>query len=367
MTGKPNDRPGGPDLKGNVPLTDLTPEEIAERLDLKPYQGKQVFHWLHRKGVFDFDAMTDLSKDLREQLKATCVANQLTPIRLDISARSGAQKTLFHLREGDSIEAVFLPDRDRITLCLSAQAGCALNCSFCATGQSGFRRNLSAGEIVEQALFLLGGRDLGGRTPNIVHMGMGEPFRNYDAVMKSIRLLMQKDGLNIGARKITVSTVGDVPGIRRFATEGWQVRLAVSLHAANDRLRSQLVPLNRTYPLAVLMRAVRSYVTAAGRQVSFEWILLRDVNDSHKDAEELAELLGDLKAVVNLIPYNPVPGLDYAPSPRAACEAFCNALIARRIQATLRRERGQDIDAACGQLRLRKLERNPRAVSEPTP
>jgi 23S rRNA (adenine2503-C2)-methyltransferase len=341
-------------------LTDLTPEEIAQTLELKPYQGKQIFRWLHQKKVFDFDAMTDLSKEVRRFLKTAydeeetnVGAGQLHVEQIVASPRSETRKALFRLKDGDAIESVYLVDRDRVTLCLSSQAGCALNCSFCATGQSGFRRNLSPGEIVEQALLLLADKPIGDRTPNIVYMGMGEPFRNYDAVMKSIRLLMREEGLHIGARKITVSTSGDIQGIKRFALEGWQVRLAISLHAANDKLRSTLVPLNRAYPLAVLMDAVREYVETTERQVSFEWALLEGVNDMQECADELAALIGGMDAVVNLIPYNPVEGLPYTPSSPAACEVFLAELSRRGLKATLRQERGQDIDAACGQLRMR--------------
>ncbi|MFO7976314.1 MAG: 23S rRNA (adenine(2503)-C(2))-methyltransferase RlmN, partial [Candidatus Hydrogenedentota bacterium] len=215
--------------------------------------------------------------------------------------------------------------------------------------------NLNPGEIVEQALHLLRDRDMQGRSPNIVFMGMGEPFRNYDATIKAIRMLMRKDGLHIGARKITVSTAGDVPGIERFATENWQVRLSVSLHAANDALRSQLVPLNRKYPLGQLINAVRTYSERVGRQVTFEWVLMRGVNDSVQHARELLDLTQGLKAFVNLIPYNDVEELPYEPSPPEACEAFLRVLEDGGMKATLRRERGGDIDAACGQLRSRQI------------
>ena len=340
----------------STPITDLTPEEITRELDLKPFQGRQVFQWLHRKRVFDFDAMTNLSKDLRQTLKTACVAPQLHVLHVDVSERSGTRKTLFQLRDGETVESVFLIDKERITLCVSSQVGCAFNCAFCATGLSGFRRDLSAGEIVEQALHLLPVGHDEARTPNIVYMGMGEPFRNYDAVVKSIRLLTAKEGLNIGVRKITVSTVGDVPGILRFAHEGWQVRLAVSLHAANDRLRDRLVPMNRKYPLAKLMEAIEQYIATTNRQISFEWVLLAGVNDSEADAHELADLIGGMKASVNLIAYNAVEGVRFAPPSMAVCEQFRDALLARDLQCTLRVERGQDIAAACGQLRRRKEE-----------
>lgn len=343
-------------------LTDKMPQEIADALGLQGYQGTQIFRWLHKKQTFDFDAMTDLSKELRRDLHEKAAPRQLEPVETATSREGTAtRKMLFRVHDGETVESVLLKDRDRLTFCLSSQVGCAVKCSFCATGLSGFTRNLNAGEIVEQALHLAALARLGDRTPNIVYMGMGEPFRNYDAVTKSIRLLMTRHGLGIGARKITVSTAGDVPGIRRFAQERWQVRLSVSLHAGNDTLRSQLVPLNRKYPLAQLVAAIADYQEATGRQITFEWALLRGVNDSLRDAAELAALAGRLKAAVNVIPYNPVAGLDYEAPDAEQCETFRNALERHGIPVTLRRERGQDIDAACGQLRRRE------AAAMPTP
>ena len=344
-----------------VPVTNLLPEEISEALALKVYQGRQLFRWIHAKQVFDLDAMTDLSKQMRQDLRSRVFLPQIRPMEVLRSCETGdkTQKCLFGLADGETVESVAIPERDRLTLCLSSQVGCALNCAFCATGQAGFRRNLSAGEIVEQALYLLRDSDRGGRTPNIVFMGMGEPFRNYDAVAKAIRILMRKDGLNIGARKVTVSTVGDVPGIERFAAEKWQVRLSISLHAANDALRSKLVPLNRTYPLAQLLDAARGYCQKTGRQLTFEWALMRGVNDSVRDARELVALMPGLKAAVNLIPYNRVEGLPYEPSTPEACRAFQSVVESAGIKATLRRERGGDIDAACGQLRTRQASTPP--------
>ena len=337
-------------------LTPLNPTEIAESLNLKPFQGKQIFRWLHQKQVFDFDRMSDLSKDLRKRLSEECSASQLGLVRMSASPRSnGTKKALFRLADGETVESVLIRDRDRTTLCLSTQVGCAVKCAFCATGMSGYTRNLNAGEIVEQALYLLQDEKLGEKTPNIVFMGMGEPFRNYDATIKSIKLLMAPEGLGIGARRITVSTAGEVKGIERFASEEWQVRLSVSLHAANDELRTRLVPLNKKYPIEVLMKAIRDYVERTGRQMTFEWTLLDGVNDSPMDAEELIDLAERVKATVNLIPYNPVSGLGFAPPPLARCQAFRDALESAGITATLRRERGQDIDAACGQLRRQHL------------
>lgn len=338
-----------------IRITDLVPEEMVEPLGLKVYQARQIFRWIHAKQVFDLDEMTDVSKQMREDLRARVILPRIHPIGMASShEREATKKLLFGLDDGETVEAVAIPERERLTLCLSTQVGCALRCAFCATGLSGFKRNLSAGEIVEQALHLLRDRDMEGRTPNIVLMGMGEPFRNYDATIKAIRMFMRKDGLNIGARKITVSTAGDVPGIERFSKEKWQVRLSVSLHAANDALRSQLVPLNRQYPLDSLMGAVRDYCEKTGRQISFEWTLLRGVNDSMQHARELLSLAQGLKAFVNLIPYNRVEGLPYEPSPRETCDAFLQVLEDGGMKATFRRERGGDINAACGQLRIRQ-------------
>lgn len=337
-------------------LTELDPREIAERLGLKPFQGKQIFQWLHDKKVFDFDRMSNLSKELRGRLAREYAPRQLELVHVSQSPHAaGTKKALFRLADGETVESVLIRERDRTTLCLSTQVGCAVKCSFCATGMSGYSRNLNAGEIVEQALHLLAGEDLEGRSPNIVYMGMGEPFRNYDATVKSVRLLMALEGLGIGARRITVSTVGEVKGIEQFAREDWQVRLSVSLHAANDKLRSELVPLNRKYPLDTLMKAVQLYCDLTGRQVTFEWTLLDGVNDSPQDAAELSALAARVKAHVNLIPYNPVAGLGYAPPPRERCEAFRDALEAAGVSATLRKEKGQDINAACGQLRRQQL------------
>ena len=335
-----------------------SPEDLAERFALKPFQGRQLFKWLHQKQVFDYDRMSDLPKDVRARLHAYGPPNRLTLVDKSVSPTSGTKKVLLQLPDGETVESVFLQDRDRITLCISTQVGCAVKCSFCATGVSGFARNLSPGEIVEQALYLLAGEDLQGRTPNIVYMGMGEPFRNYDATVASIHLLMHPQGLNIGARKITVSTAGEIPGIEAFAQLGWQVRLSISLHAANDELRNVLVPLNRKYPLLRLRDAADYYQRTTGRQITYEWTLLKDVNDTPEAAAELIDFIGDSKAFVNLIPYNPVAGLGYDAPTRARCEAFRDQLDAAGIKATLRVERGQDINAACGQLRRQHVSTN---------
>lgn len=343
--------------KNTLPaLSDLDPQEISAALGLKPYQGRQLFRWIHQKRVFDFSLMSDLAKPLRKELEQGFRANRLSLNKVSESPASKTKKILLALEDGELVECVSIPARDRKTFCLSTQVGCAVKCSFCATGLSGFGRNLSPGEIVEQALYFLREDDLGDASPNIVFMGMGEPFRNYDATIKAVRLLMNKDGLGIGARRITVSTVGEVDGIERFAQEDWQVRLSISLHAANDALRDKLVPLNRRYNIARLLEAVQSYTALSGRQVTFEWTLLEGVNDSERDAAELVERVRGMKASVNLIPHNPVKGVSYrAPSIRS-CESFRDHLTRSGVKATLRAERGGDIDAACGQLRRKHLD-----------
>lgn len=336
-------------------LAGLMPDEMATAFDLPAFRGNQLFEWIQRRKVFDFDAMTNLSKDLRGQLRERAVTTALEPVHVNASEVSGTKKSLFRLVDGETVESVLLRDRERTTLCISSQVGCPLRCSFCATGLSGYTRNLEPGEIVGQALHLLAGVEMGERTPNIVYMGMGEPFRNYDNVIRSIHILMHPKGLGIGARKITVSTAGEVPGILQFAREPWQVRLSVSLHAATNEKRDVLVPLNKRYPLDKLLRAVEEYVSVSGRQMTFEWTLLAGVNDSPQDAEQLIELAKPLKAFVNLIPYNPVAGLPYRAPELDRCEVFAATLQNAGVQATLRKERGQDIDAACGQLRRHAL------------
>ena len=336
-------------------LTDLSAAELADRLGLKPFQGRQIFGWLHKRNQFDFDRMTDLSKELRERLKRSCDAGTLDLEACEQSERSGTKKALFRLRDGESIESVLIRDRDRVTLCVSSQVGCAVKCSFCATGIAGYARNLSPGEIVEQVFYLLKDEDLGERSPNIVFMGMGEPFRNYESVRKSIHLMMAPEGLGIGARRITVSTAGEAPRIEEFASEDWQVRLSVSLHAANDSLRNELVPLNRKYNLSRLRQAISQYQERTGRLVTFEWALLEGVNDSIEHAKELLRWAEGLIIHVNVIPYNPVEGLPYTAPSRRRCQKFRDTLSRGGMNVTFRSERGQDINAACGQLRRREL------------
>ena len=310
------------------------------------YRVDQVWHGLYRQGLGP-DKLTTLPKGLRTRL-AEALPPALVPLAESVSADGGTVKWLWGLRDGTTIETVLMHYRDRSTVCVSTQAGCAMGCGFCATGQAGFDRHLSAGEIVEQVIRAR--RRAGSRrVSNVVFMGMGEPLANYDATWAAIERL--HGDLGISARHLTVSTVGIVPGIRRLATEALPVNLAVSLHAADDELRSRLVPINRRYPLATLAEACHAYRRARNRRLSFEWALIDGVNDRPVDAARLAAFVRPLRAHVNLIPLNPTPAFGTPGTPPERVEAFADRLRALGANVTVRRTRGTDIDAACGQLR----------------
>ncbi len=321
--------------------------------DQPAYRVGQVWRGLHVNARRPAE-MTELPPLLRKRLDSS-LPPALQPISESVSDKGETVKWLFALQDGARVETVLMHYRDRTTVCVSSQAGCAMRCSFCATGQAGFTRHLSAGEIVEQVVAAIrqakahptGER----RVSNVVFMGMGEPLANYDRLWPAIVRL--HDDIGISARHLTVSTVGVVPGIRRLATEKLPVNLAVSLHAANDRLRESLVPLNKRYPLSVLTEACRSYVAAKGRRLSFEWALIDGVNDRAEDAAELAAIAVPLAAHVNLIPLNPTPGYAVVGSSPGRVRQFRDGLTDLGVKATIRRNRGSDIDAACGQLAAR--------------
>jgi len=325
---------------------DLTREQLAALLDGEPaYRSRQVWEGLHAR-VQRPEDMTELPATLRETLEAA-----LPPALREISRRTadGGQTTkwLWALDDGARVETVLMHYADRVTVCVSTQAGCAMACQFCATGQAGFRRHLTEGEIVEQvAVATLEARPR--RLANVVFMGMGEPLANYDRVWGAVVRLHGDMGLS--ARHLTLSTVGLVPGIRRLASEALPVNLAVSLHAANDALRDELVPINRRYPLAAVAAACAEYVAASGRRLSIEWALIDGVNDRGVDAAELADFARPLGAHVNLIPLNPTPGYPVVGSPPDRVRRFRDQLVALGVNATIRATRGADIDAACGQL-----------------
>ena len=310
-----------------------------------PYRVDQVWDGLHRRGV-EPEELTELPRALRERLAADLPA-ALAMIAESVSDGGDTVKWLWELAGGARVETVLMRYADRVTVCVSSQAGCAMACGFCATGQAGFQRHLTAGEIVEQVVRARR-RAAPRRVGNVVFMGMGEPLANYDNVWAAVERL--HDDVGISARHLTVSTVGVVPGIHRLAAERLPVNLAVSLHAANDALRDELVPLYRRYPLASLMDACRAWIDAKGRRLSFEWALIAGVNDRPSDAVELAALARSLRAHVNLIPLNPTPGYATPGTPPAGVRAFRDLLRNLGANATVRRNRGTDIDAACGQL-----------------
>jgi 23S rRNA (adenine2503-C2)-methyltransferase len=326
---------------------DATKEDLATLLDgEKPFRVKQVWEGLHTR-LAEPSEMTELPAALRTKLEAD-LAPALTAATESVTDKGDTRKWLWRLPDGALIESVLMHYRDRSTVCVSTQAGCAMACGFCATGQAGFDRNLSTGEIVEQVIRAARAARPR-RLSNVVFMGMGEPLANYDRVWGAVRRL--HDDVGISARHLTLSTVGIVPGIKRLATEDLPVNLAVSLHAANDELRNELVPINKRYPLDVLLAACRAYLDAKNRRLSFEWALIAGVNDRDRDAVELAEIARSLHAHVNLIPLNPTAEYDTPGSPPERVRAFRDLLNNLGANATVRQNRGTSIDAACGQLR----------------
>lgn len=324
------------------------------------YRADQVWQWLYHRKVARFEAMTNLPSALRERLAAETRLGGLVLVQEVRSSDGETRKYAFSLPDGQVIETVLMRyEGVRRTACLSTQAGCAMGCVFCATGQMGFARHLTAGEIVEQALHIARVLEAEGhRLSNVVLMGMGEPFHNYDHTLEAIRRLADEDGLAIGQRHITVSTVGLVPAIRRFAEEGLQVRLAISLHAATDEERSALLPINRRYPLADLLSAVRDYIARTGRRVTFEWTLIAHENDMPQQAHALGKLLHGLLCHVNVIPLNPTVGYHGQPSDRQRVERFVRILQGYGIPTTVRVRRGIDVNAGCGQLKAEILRRD---------
>jgi len=330
---------------------DVSRDELAALLDGEPrFRVDQVWEGLYGQRV-DPAGMTTLPKALRARLEAQ-LPPALTPVTASVSDDGDTVKWLWALEGGASVETVLMHYPDRSTACVSTQAGCAMACGFCATGQAGYERNLTTGEIVEQVV-RASRAAADGPTPrrlsNIVFMGMGEPMANYDRVWDAIRRI--HGDLGLSARHLTLSTVGIVPGIRRMAEEDLPVNLAVSLHAANDALRDELVPINRRYPLEALYDACADYLAAKGRRLSFEWALIDGVNDRGSDAEELAAAARRLRAHVNLIPLNATPGWPTTGSPPERVAAFRDRLRSLGVNATVRANRGNEIDAACGQLR----------------
>ena len=329
--------------------------EMAE-FGAAPFRARQLWHWIYHRGATDFAAMTSLSKPFREELAAHYELSRPAVSR-SLTSIDGTRKWLLRFPDGEEVETVHIPEEDRGTLCVSSQVGCTLTCSFCHTGTQRLVRNLAPEEIVGQVMVA---RDALGEWPspqddrqltNIVLMGMGEPLYNYESVAAALKIVMDPEGLSISRRKITLSTSGVVPMIRRCGAE-LAVNLAVSLHAVRDDIRDRLVPLNRKYPIAELLDACRGYPGSSNaRRITFEYVMLKGVNDSPGDARELVRLLAGIPAKVNLIPFNPWPGAPHECSPDAAIEAFSDIVFAAGYSAPVRTPRGRDILAACGQLK----------------
>lgn len=339
-------------------LPDEWPALLAER-NVKPYRAAQILQCLYRDMIGSWDAATTLPKDLRETLSRDFPFTACETLAETQSA-DGTRKLLVGFGDGASVETVLIPARGRFTQCVSTQSGCAMGCAFCASGSLGLARSLSADEIVAQ--YMAGRRH--GEITNLVMMGMGEPFANYDAVMRALKLINAGKGPNLGARHITISTCGVVPGMEKLAAEKIQFELSVSLHAAFDGLRSELMPVNRTWPLDTLLAACAKYTRLTKRAVTFEYTLIKGVNDSRRDALELARRVGEVPlAKVNLIPLSPVSHRpDFATPDEETTMMFLDVLMKRRVQTTIRRSRGKDASAACGQLKLQTPPR-PRSAS----
>jgi 23S rRNA (adenine2503-C2)-methyltransferase len=358
-----------------VALYDLTYNQLEDLLSgwgEPRFRTDQVWKWLYNSLVGDVQAMANLPKKLRERLASACDLQLLTVLAEQQSVSGQTRKVLFRLSDGSTIESVLMGYHDRRTACISTQVGCGMGCVFCATGQGGLVRNLSAGEILAQVIHFareIREEQIDQATErairaqleshpisNIVLMGMGEPLANYAATWQAIQTLTDERGYNLSARRLTLSTVGLVPGIRRLAEEGLPINLAVSLHAADDELRNELVPISRRYPLDELMAAVRDYVDKTGRRVTFEFALIDGLNDQVEQAQRLAGLLQGLICHVNLIPLNPTPGSALKPSSHEQVAAFRDVLQGVGIAVTVRMRRGISIEAGCGQLRMREAD-----------
>lgn len=352
-------------------LSDLTLEELTGRLrnaGQPAFRARQLFEWTYKHLAPDYAAMTPLPISLRAELAASLPVSTLTPVR-ELSADAGeTRKILFRTADGELLETVLMLYPERATVCVSCQVGCAVGCAFCATGLNGLTRNLTAGEMVTQVVAAARlARAQGGTLTNVVMMGMGEPLQNYTATMKMVEILHDPRGLNLGARRITISTSGVVPKIDALAAQPYPVNLAVSLHAPHDELRDRLVPINRRWPVATLLDACRRYIAQTGRRVSFEYALMRGINDSDETARDLATLLRGILCHVNVIPLNPVDLLPYERPDPASIARFAATLTQAGIPTTIRYSRGLEIDAACGQLRAKEGSSDRPGSPQPSP
>jgi 23S rRNA (adenine2503-C2)-methyltransferase len=322
------------------------------------FRAKQLFAWIYRRGVTDIDAMTDLSRELRATLASDFRLTTPEIVNREHSS-DGTEKFLLRLADGRQIESVFIPDTPSMTFCVSTQVGCAMACAFCLTGKMGLVRNLTAGEIVGQVRVLAHAVDLRDRAFNIVLMGMGEPLHNYDATMKGLRMLADEYGFALPPRRVTLSTVGLLPALERLAREPIMPNLAISLHAPTDALRGELVPLNKKYGIADVIKACKHFPLRKRSRITFEYVLLAGVNDSLQDARALARLVASVKCKVNLIPLNAAPGIPFERPSDATIDRFATTLAERGVTVSVRKSRGRDIRAACGQLIVEGQRKSP--------
>ncbi len=344
----------------NLTLKEL--QDFVTSIGLEKYRAKQIAQWLYKKRVKSFDEMTNISKQARKLLSEKAKIDALKLVKVEKSS-DGTKKYLFELEDGNRIESVFIPERDWNTLCVSTQVGCPIGCKFCLTAKDGFTRNLTAAEIVDQYIQVQ--RDVGeeNRISNVVFMGMGEPLLNFDNVKKAVEIMTGRDMLDLSTRKVTISTVGIIPGIERMAKEMNKVKLAISLHATTDEVRDKLVPINKRYPIKELFRTLKKYPADNVRRIMIEYVMLKDINDSEEDAKRLVKLVKGIPVKVNLIPFNPYPGAEFEPSPRSQIEKFQKILWDSNIAAFIRDSRGQDISAACGMLRTKEKNRLAQSIS----
>lgn len=355
LKGQIRSRDGVLNMEDFINVLELDHDELTElcttQWGLPKYRADQICQWIYSKKVFNFREMTNLSKELRTEMESRLIVLPPYEIKRQVSAKDGTTKYLWGLQDGETIESVVLFHGNHTTACLSTQAGCPLKCRFCATGKTGFARNLTTGEITGQ--FLTMEKNIGQDIRNIVFMGMGEPLLNLDNLKKSIKILNHPKMRAMGIRHFTVSTAGIVPGIADLADSGLPVRLSVSLHAPNDDIRNRIMPVNREYPLDKLMEALEYYQERTGERITMEYIMLKNINDQPEHAYELVTLLGNLRTYINLIPYNPVDPA-FERSARKTVKEFHSILSSLGIEAEIRTEKGTDINAACGQLRRKE-------------
>lgn len=337
-------------------IKSLSPEELkvlAVSLGEKPFRGKQLYEWMHKKLAFDYEEMTSLSKAFREKLQENCRLVSLKPLEVQTSKIDGTQKYLFALDDDNVVESVLMKYKHGNSVCISSQVGCRMGCRFCASAIGGWTRNLSPSEMLDQIYKIQ--RLSGERVSNVVVMGTGEPLDNYDNLLRFLHMLSDENGLNISQRNITVSTCGIVPRMYDLAQEKLQITLAISLHASTQEKRETLMPIAKKYSIGEVLDACRNYFDQTGRRLTFEYSLVGGKNDSQEDADQLAKLLRGLHCHVNLIPVNPIKERDFVQSDKKVIEKFQNKLEKYQINVTIRREMGRDIDGACGQLRKRYI------------